>query len=145
MCLGPSDTQHRATAEHSLVVKTQSDSPQWSVNTGPVKQPSGRLEKHHETNMQGIQGDHIQKKNLRADLTFLVKILSDFTELPIAKKKKKKVLLVLCFLSDCLCVVCVPVCECTCMHVCLHMFPGMHGKNRGDQKEEEGSVGHWLM
>lgn len=27
-------------------------------------------------------------KNLRADLTFLVKILSDFTELPIARKKK---------------------------------------------------------
>lgn len=65
-------------------------------------------------------------KNLRADLTFLVKILSDFTELPIARKKKIR--LVLCFLSN---RVCVPVCECTCMHVCLHMFPGMHG-NRSD-------------
>lgn len=87
--------------------------------------------------MQEIQGDHSQMKNLRVNLTFLVKILSDFTELPIARKI---ILLVLCFLSNCVCI-CVPVCECTCMHVCLHMFPGMH-RNRSDCKGKEGSVGH---
>lgn len=44
------------------------------------------------SNSQGIQGDHSTVKNLRAVLTFLVKILSDFTELPIAYIKKKSFL-----------------------------------------------------
>lgn len=78
-------------------------------------------------------GDSRRIKNLKADLTFLVKILSDFTELPIAKTnkpKKKKNLPVLCFLSNCGCVS-EPACKCTCMHVCLQVFPGMHG-NKSD-------------
>lgn len=44
----------------------------------------------HNSQEGGIQGDHSRVRNLRADLTFLVKILSDFTELPIARKKQKK-------------------------------------------------------
>lgn len=46
------------------------------------------------------------------------------------KKNVKKILVVLCVLSNCVCNS-VAVSRCTCMHVCLHMFPGMHG-NRSD-------------
>lgn len=60
-------------------------------------------------------------KNLRAVLTFLVKILSDFTELPIAyiKKKKKKSLLFYVFSLTVSVVVWLLVGVRVCMCVCI--------------------------
>lgn len=127
---------HEATVQDSLLVNTQSAA-QGSVSTGPVKKLSVRSGSQTCSNIQGIQ----RVKSLRADLTFLVKILSDFTELPIAKKKKKSSLFYVFSLTVSVLVwlfVGVHVCMCVgmCFRACMGI--GVIRKGRG------GSVGHWL-
>lgn len=66
-------------------------------------------------------GDSRRMKNLKADLTFLVKILSDFTELPIAKTnkpKKKKIFLSYVFSLTVAVLVSLHVSARVCMCVC---------------------------
>jgi len=74
---------------------------------------------------RGIQGDHSQVKNLRADLTFLVKILSDFTELPIARKKKSVLFYVFSLTVSVLVCLCVSARVCMCVCICFRACMGI--------------------
>lgn len=84
------------------------------VQSNSLRLSQGHTRRQTCTNSQGIQGDHSQVKNLRANLTFLVKILSDFTELPIAKQNKKSFLSYVFSLT-----VSVLVCLCGSARVCM--------------------------
>lgn len=89
--------------------------PKGSVGTGPVRQAAARLQLgSHAPTVGGGGGE----KRSRV-LTFF---LSDFTELPIAYGQK----ISLCVLFEC-----ANVAVAARMHVCLHVFPGVHG-NRSD-------------
>lgn len=62
-----------------------------TVASGPVRDTP--LHKH-APGVSGVKENTTGWKNLRAELTFLLKFLSDFTEFPIARKMEKKTSLV---------------------------------------------------